>query len=308
MPNPAVRTVVISWVNSAMAGDELLELWLKTAGSWALSETIPVASIAEQSHEFGFAPGAARSLQIRAKRDGVYRAGYDSTDPEDWPSGSRLDFTCGMPTGVLAFTGWARTSGVAHHLSFSFSNVDPARETKFYRDDGGGFDLIGTIAAGTSTYDYAIQSGEEATTLAFKITQANDDAVETPSNTLNVFAGPLAPTNLDTLPSSPGYSNVWYGYDIQWVSANVLYSTKVQDNYCGAFQTRATEPAGIQTKLETGLTKFSAASPNGNLEVMVDVRIRHEYTSFAVTDVSDWTELDNVPVDIAPDETAYGSC
>lgn len=307
MPDPSVRVITLAWVNSQMAGDELLELWKKVAGTWSLIEAVPVDSTSEQTYEFSGVPGVAYVFQIRARRDGAYRTEYQSANPDDWPSASRLAYTAGMPTGVLTFVDWERTSAIRQILNFSWTNTDPARAVKFYRDDGGGFDLIATIAAGTSTYEYEIQTGEEATRLDFKIAQEDDDAVETFSNQqANIWAGPAEPTNLELKPPS-GYTNIWYGYEVQWITGQTGASTKVQDDYCGAFQTRTTSGAGVESRLELGLQKNSALDPNGNVEVTVNVRIRHEITAFAVTDVSDWVEL-AVPVDIASDETAYGSC
>lgn len=305
--NPAERVITLQWVNSQMAGDESLELWTKVAGVWSLAETIPVDSTPEQTHEFTGAPGTAYVFQLRARRDGAYRTDYQSSDPDDWPSTSRLEYTAGLPVGVLALSGWSRTSGISQQLAFTFSNIDPARPVKFYRDDGGGFDLIDTIAAGTSTYAYIIGGGESGSYLNFQFTQEDDDAVAVTSNGINAYAGPAAPTNLTTDPPS-AYANIWYGYHVQWTTGQAGAETRLEDDYCGAYTARATNiGAGTEDYLYLGLQKDSAMDPNGNVEVSINVRVRHELTSFAVTDVSDWIEA-AIPVDIASDETAYGAC
>lgn len=303
MPNPNIRLVTLQWINNAMAGDEQLELWLKFSGTWALSETIPVASTAEQSHEFSFSPGDKRSFQIRARRDGEYRSDYQSANPDDWPSVSLFEHTAGMPTPVLELNGWARTSGVRQILGFNFSNIATARPVKFYVDTGSGWTLVDTIAAGTLTYDYEI-GAESGTYVDFKIEQEDDDSAATPSNTLNLWAGPQAPTNLDTSPPT-GYGNIWYGYNVGWTNGTGG-QTRVEDDYCGSFTSRALLASGFDSYMELGLPKASAMDPNGNTPYSISVRVRHEYTSFAVTDYSDYTEA-TIPLDIASDED-FSAC
>lgn len=307
MPNPNVRIITLQWVNNQMAGDELLELWKKVAGVWSLETTIPVAAIAEQTHEFSGLPGTTYRFAIRGRRDGSYRTDYQSANPDDWPAVSKLDHTAGQPTPVLAFTGWDRTSGVRQILTFSWTNFDTARPTRFWRDDGGGFDLIATIGAGVSTYEYEIQPGEEEETFDFYVDQAADDATSEPSNELSIYAGPEAPSNLSVSPPEPSYSNIWYGYNVEWSNASGSYSTRVEDDYCGAYTSRSLAGGGVSSYMELGLPKDSVMDPNGNVEAIIGVRVRHEVTSFAVLDVSEYVEI-SVPIDIASDETAIGTC
>lgn len=300
--NPDVRNITVQWANNLTAGDEQVELWKKEgAGAWALAETVAVLPVDTQTHEFvGLDAGAIFAFQIRHSRGGTYRPDYESSDPDDWPAESLLEYTADMPVPVLVSNGWERTSGTDHVIHLSWSNTVTTRATKVYRDDGGGFDLIDTVPAGTDAYDYEIQSGEEATELDFKVAQADDDAAETDSNTITAYAGPAAPTNM----AQVGGPN-WYEYSLSWTMGQAGAQTRISDHYTGSYQNRTLTVADLTSATVSSLEKNSAMEPNGNDTVDVLVRIRHEITQFAVTDVSQWVEQTFV-VDIATDETAYG--
>lgn len=306
MPNPNLRTLILSWSNLGMAGDELLELWLKTGSSWALDSTIAVTSNPTQTHTFSLAPGTTYSFQIRARRGGVYRAGYTSGNPEDWPSGSRLDYTTGLPKPTLTFTGWARTSSTARHLSFTLGNLVSARGTRFYKSTNGGssFSLVATIGAGTSTYDYAIQGGEDGVDMVFYVDQLADDSTSNPSDHLTAYAGLEAP---DTLAQS-GTTPDFYAYHATWNNNHAGVQTRIADHYDGVYTNRVLTAANATTGDVTGLPKSSAHGSNGNVPGPAYVRIRSELTSFTVTDVSKWVPNDTgllFQIDIANDETLY---
>lgn len=288
MPNPNTRTITFQWINSQMSGDELLELWKKVAGVWSLVESIPVASTPEQTHEFTGSPGTKYSFQMRARRNGLYRADYQSTNPEDWPVGSRLDYTADLPVPVLARSltvPWQRTSATEQYLGFTFSNFDAARPIRFWRDAGAGFTNEATIAAGVNFYDYLIQGGEGATTLDFYVDQQDDDSASgPPSNTLAVYAGPVKPT---LLAQTGGPDND--GYTAHWTNGTVPGGpkTRLSDHWTGVYQNRTLTAASATTGTVAGLESNDPAIPS--LVVQVNVRARHEITQFAVTDVSEWT-------------------
>lgn len=302
MSDPTTRAVTLQWLNNAMAGDELLELWLKD-GAWSLDSSIAVSPVSPQSHVFALSPGTSYSFQIRARREGSYRSGYTSSDPEDWPSGSRLDYTTGLPKPVVAFAGWARTSSTDQHLSLAFSNVDTARAVRVYRDAGGGFALVQTVGAGTLTYDYPIGGGESGLDLVFYIDQLADDATSNPSDQVTVYAGIEAPTMLEQIDPIGPLPN--YGYTAQWALGHAGAKTRVSDHWTGVYQDRVLTAASALSQA-VGPLEQTSVSHTTNHDVSVIVRVQHELTSFTVTDVSEWVSSSpNFSAKIYDDETAY---
>ncbi len=304
----ALRDVVLRATSHEMVGDETVELWLKIgAGAWALysSGAVETDDPPYMSFELdGLTDGVEHVAQIRVQRSGRYRAGYLGTNPEDWPDQSRIEFIPGAtaaPAPTIDSGVWARTSGVAQNITLTITPNAGALDLDLvvYRD---GVE-VGTIAGphvGDRTFEDDDPDIAEDHVYTARHRQFTLDGVL--SDPVTIWAGPLEPTDLAQI----GDTHNWYGYEVQWTIIGAA-STRVRDDWPLGVQTNRTLVASpVDSFLIDGtLEKDSAESEGGDeVDTTTFVEVRHEITSFSVTDVSKWVGI-TVTAVMAGDETIH---
>lgn len=309
---PGLRDITLGWTNTTMVGDEILEVWRRQgSGTWAEIGTMPVSLGATQTYLFeGLPTDTTYTVAIRARRGGIYRPEFDDADPGTWPSASKLTFTTQMPTIVLGFGGWARTSSTDSEMALTWTGNDPTRPTRIFRKpSGGSFAEVFEAAAGVGSYTYPVGVGEGETTLEFYADQETTAGAGPASNTLSAYAGLASPANVEHSPTLP---SSWYQYKVVWEMGlgAAGASTRVQDDYIalGTFADRTLTAADATEYTVDPLEKTSTDSETTeppDQAVPIAVRVRHEITHFTVTDLSQWVELCPVVVKIADDESLY---
>lgn len=177
------RDVTLSWTLNDMAGDELVETWLKTGDDWALIDTVPAAGASPQTGLFpGLIAGDEYVAAVRMSRGGEYRPDFVSEDPEDWPAASTLTFIAGNPVIVLASADYDPTPNVPNvgypeghvHLSWTGHDPSPLLETDLYRKKAAGaFEFVGAYRSDLfDSADYAVEVDEHGQTTEFYVLQS----------------------------------------------------------------------------------------------------------------------------------------
>lgn len=294
-----------------MVGDETVELWLKRgAGAWALEQSVAADTSNPPYQDFeidGLESGLQHTAQIRVFRDGRYRAGYIGGDPEAWPEQSRIDFIPGAeaaPAPEIIAGEFERTSGVAHQVTLTITPNALALDLDLdiLRDGV----VVGTVPGPHVGDVEFIDEDPPIATAAFytaRHRQFTLNGVE--SDPFRQWIGPPAPTDLEQI----GDMENWYGYEVQWT--NVAGATRVRDDWHNTvpWTNRALLVSGESSFLiDGGLEKESPDDEGGPPdEVVLDgctVEVRHEVSSFAVVDVSEWVDV-GVTVLRAGNETAH---
>jgi hypothetical protein len=298
-----LRQIVIRAPYDEMTGDELVEVWLKTAGVWALYDTVPLdGSPPDQLFAFpNLEEGDEYSVQLRASREGRYRAGYLGGDPEGWPEQSRIDFIpgdveAGAPTIVEAV--WERTSAISERVTVTVTpNPDNLEKKLQLLRDGVVVDEVDGPHVGDVDLVDIDPPGETTVTYTARHIQLTLAGLE--SDPLDRWVGPDAPTALD----QSGEIDDYYHYQVSWT--NVAGATRVRDDWpIAGYIDRGVELAGV-TSHDQNVEKESSGMEGAD-EVLTtcNVEIRHEVVAFAVTDVSDWV-ITNVSITEHTDETAH---
>lgn len=309
-----LRDVVITANINERIGDETYELWLKRGtGPWLLEDTGAVSPSPAATQDFeilGLEEDLAHVMQLRMKRAGRYRTGYLTADPDTWPAQSRYEFTPGlsddMGAPVLSAISWERTSGVLQTISFTVTPDDLALDVQILRN-GVVIDTVSAPHAGAFAYDDENPPQGGSTAHDYTARHSQGFLTGPLSNELSQWPGPPAPTALEDVSSSN-----FYEYTVGWTNSESGAHTQVQDDYsdAGQYVDRVlANPAATSANSGT-LPKTSELASNGNLNGKVGTRVRHEWTQFAVTDVSDWhtlpdTDPDCVVIQYSVDETEY---
>jgi hypothetical protein len=278
-----MRDVTITWTNSQMVGDEVLELWLKKgAAAWA-QEAAVLAFGSSQNRTFeGLAADVNHVFQARARRGGEYRPEYTSANPEDWPVGSRLEFVPsatvtapGAPT--LDDTSWERVSSSSTKVTAT-ATANPSHESldlQLLR----GNTVVDTVA-GPHTGPVVLTDVDPPleTTQPYRVRHIDTGVPGSNSNTIDQYIGPAPP------PSNVEFSQVFdCGYTVNWVNQIGGAVTKIEHDWPGGgFTEVATVGAGVtQQQVSVGTGAFLCPDDD---PVLVAVRLRHGVEAFGVTD------------------------
>jgi hypothetical protein len=300
----AERDIVWKATAHDMTGDETVEVWLKRgADPWELYESIPVDTSTPPDMEFeflGLEEDVAHVAQLRVLREGRYRAGYLGDDPEQWPAQSRFEFVPGadaLPAPAIVSAEFERTSAIAHQINVTVTpNAGALAYTLQLLRDGVVVDEVAGPHAGDVVLvdnDPPIATNVDYTARHIQFTL---EGMETAPTTR--WIGPDAPTALAQTGAHPDY----YQYDVEWTNSGAGYPTRVRDDWpVAGFINRALVASPGNTHMQT-LEKNSAKMEGADEQTtFCQVEVRHEATTFGVTDVSEWV---GITVD-ALDETAH---
>lgn len=301
------RDVTLAWTNVGMAGDEVLEFWLHDGEAWAQVDSVLVGPDATQDHTLADLPaGRACRFQIRARRGTLYPDGYDGADPDEWPTGSLLEYTTEITPPAIVTSSWERLSAEDARLTFEVDVSHPALRLELLRD-GAVVDFADPPLEGPVTlHDDGVPRHEE---YDYVVRQVTADMPEGgAADPVTRWAGPTAPTAVVFDGGSPE-NLYWYRYDVSW-HARAGRNVRIQDDYACAdeFATRHVgESDGFEsiTSLEKNSSEQDAGDNGG--PAGFTARIRHEVTAHGVTDVSPWVSA-TVVVRIADDEDAFRAC
>lgn len=300
-----LRHVVIRAPFDEMTGDEIVEVWLKTAGVWALYDTVPIdGSPPDQLFAFdNLEDEEEYSVQLRASRDGRYRAGYLGSDPEGWPDESRIDFIPGdvaaaAPTIVGAV--WERTSNVAEQVTVTVTPNAGHLDKKLQLLRGG---VVVAEVDGPHVGDVDLVDlnppGETSQNYTARHIQFTLPGTE--SAPLARWVGPDAPTDLVQVAEL----NDYYFYHVDWTLAGAGYPTRVRDDWpVAGFINRALH-ASPTAHHDQAVEKNSLQMEGSGEELTsCTVEVRHEGAVFGVTDWSEWVGI-SVDITQHDDETAH---
>src|SRR5690606_9575625 len=142
-------SVMLHWKNRDMIGDELIEVWLRPAGgAWALATSVGVSAAVDQQYLLeGLDAGTDYDWALRAVRGGLYRAGYESPDPDTWPAASRSSFTTAILPPTIESATWERTAADRERIRLTITPAHAGADIRVYRDAA----LIATIPAPGNT-------------------------------------------------------------------------------------------------------------------------------------------------------------
>lgn len=306
----ALRDVTVRYTLNEMVDDENAELWLKRgADPWELYDTVAVDDSPATTQDFdllGLEEGVVHQLQARAIREGRYRAGYLSSNPDNWPGQSLISFEpgtaqAGAPT--LNSATWARTAADAQAITVNATPSDLALTIQLLRNGSVVDEIAGPHAGAVNLVDQDPPIAEEH---SYRVRHVAAGPVYGELSAAELqWAGPDAtPTSLAE--GTTGF----YSYEVTFDAPPSGYTTRVQDDYLcsGNFVNRGVT-APDATSFETfALEKESGMASNGNVPANFQARARHEVTTFGVADGSPWSSPVAIEAEMASDETAFDSC
>jgi hypothetical protein len=302
------RDVTLRATASDLVGDETYELWLKhETDAWFLEASGVLSVDIDNQEDFllsTLVEGAHYVAQMRLKRAGRYRAGYLTSDPDTWPSESRVEFIPGALEGVDApvmnSATWSRTSSIATRVTISINAADVTKDIKVYRDGG----YIATISQPhTNPITFIDNNPALAVNHAYtaKHTVGFLDGPE--STPVECFAGPLPPSAfVRTSPDSQ------YGkYDLSWSAGGD--DVQVQDDFLcvDVFSNQISGPGTTTASVLTVFKELTLSPPGATQTADFHARGRRYTTSFTVTDVSDWAVAEIIML-IDDPNADYNSC
>ncbi len=92
---PGYTNSNLSWVNTRFGGTESIEIWLEDGdGGWSPgpASTVPYNGFAQQTASLShLTSSTSYRVGLRAVRDGVYTAGYNTLTPAVWAPGAGID-------------------------------------------------------------------------------------------------------------------------------------------------------------------------------------------------------------------------
>lgn len=298
------RDITLRATLNDIVGDETFELWLKhETDAWALNQTGDVDPDEDSHQDFVILTLVEDDdyvAQIRLKRDGRYRAGYLTSNPDTWPDGSRCEFTPGALVGagapLINSAVWTRTSAVATRITVSINADDLATDLRVFRNGVS----IGVIAA-PHVNPVIFIDNDPPIAVEHEYTAAHtagflDGPLSAP---VTVFAGPAMPTAFVRTSADDHFAE----YVTTWDSDGL--PTRFQDDFLctGIFVTQTlTSSENYTRNIEDHVIPIGATQ-----HATFHARIRAEVESFSVVDVSDWVTL-LVECDIEATNPDYNSC
>jgi hypothetical protein len=305
------RDVTLRTTDAALVGDETYELWLKhESDAWFLHSTGDVAVDGSNQQEFllsALAEDADYSAQFRFKRAGRYRAGWLTSNPDTWPSSSRIDFTTGALEGVdppiLNSAVWSRIDVDSTKVAISIDASDLTKDLKVFRN-GVSIHTIAAPHVNPVLWDDPDPTlGESFNYLAKHTVGFLDSA---PSNDIDVYTGPPPITGLVQTSAVDNYGT----YEIDWDNDGRTY--QLQDDYlCTAtdWQFEVGGSAGFIAGPHE-VNKETTVLPVGATQAIAfHCRMRAKVTTFGTTDYSEWTEaLIQMEIDDPDDDTNFNTC
>lgn len=285
MNDIADTTADVVVTNNDQDGDETLEVWLKPGGgSWELHQSFQVTGSATQEHTLlSLAPGWDYDLACRYRRGSYYTPGYESSDPDQWPSTCKTSFTTTLASLPSLLSGvWSRTSGTVEQILLGMTS--PYTGTGYDIEIRRNSTLVHTITdvvGGTNNWADTGLTGEDDNAYDIRlVTPYVNGAYTTP--VLHVWGGPFGPT-IQTVVCDTDDE-----YDVTWTNG-MSAQTEVYDSLPSELEAdvmdnlRLTEAAG-QT---LGLVGVGA----GNDGKYPWVGVRHKVTAFSVSDYSELSKM-----------------
>lgn len=283
-----LRDVTIAWDNVEMIGDEILEFWLNGGTGWTLSGSAPVEPQEDQQHTFaGLAAGETYRLQIRARRGTFYREEYQSSNPDDWPEESLLEFTTGLAAPSIESAVWSRTSATQERIRLTIHPVYSDRDVQILRDGS----VIATVTPSEDPFVYDDVSddedledpnnewGEQLYTYVVRHVYGENRSAD--SEPVSRWAGPDAPTITQLEPSIA----LAAAYEIRWQNAETAtegWVTQILDRNV----TQGDPTFALVSSLPYPMQGPEVVQHSDHGGEEYEVQIRHAVTAFGVTDFS----------------------
>src|SRR5690606_34288513 len=283
-----LRDVTIAWDNVEMIGDEILEFWLNGGTGWTLSGSAPVEPQEDQQHTFaGLAAGETYRLQIRARRGTFYREEYQSSNPDDWPEESLLEFTTGLAAPSIESAVWSRTSATQERIRLTIHPVYSDRDLEILRDGS----VIATVTPSEDPFVYDDVSddedlqdpnnewGEQLYTYVVRHVYGENRSAD--SEPVSRWAGPDAPTITQLEPAIA----LAAAYEIRWQNAETAtedWVTQILDRNV----TQGDPTFALVSSLPYPMQGPEVVQHSGHGGEDYEVQIRHAVTAFGVTDFS----------------------
>lgn len=170
-------TLTVPLTYTGAVGDESLEVWLRlNGGTWVQKVNRVVANTTGETIQFtaadGLGPGMVCDVAARFRRGTYYTAGYSSSNPLDWPVGSRGTATttsgAGTPSAVTEVGPQVTVVGSKSYNSFRFTwtagtpgSTSQVLESRSNTADGAAVLWSGPIATTDTGYigSYLVQPG-----------------------------------------------------------------------------------------------------------------------------------------------------
>lgn len=298
------RDITLRATYSDLTGDETYELWLKhETDAWALEQAgdvDPDENMQQLLLILTLIEGDDYVAQIRLKREGRYRAGYLTSNPDTWPESSRCEFTPGALVGadapVVNSATWSRTSSVSQKIQVSVNADDLDIDLRIFRN-GVSIGVVPAPHVNPVLFDDVDPPLAEEHDYTAKHTAGFLDGPV--SNTVSVFAGPAVPDAVDVTTDDTDFGF----YTIEWDADGD--NVRLQDDFAceGVY---VTQYFGATTPHDRNLEDH-VIPIGGTMLATFHARVRREVDSFSVTDVSDWVEV-LVEILIEDTNTEYFSC
>lgn len=317
--NFSVRKVSLTWDNlGSYLGTESYEVYVKPAGgSWTLKTTIAHNGASSQTAVVtGFDPLQDYAIAVRATRDGAYTAGYEDADPDDWSAGTEalskttVQTSCGTP--VMGTGTWSRISASQVQVALVFTLQDTQAPYLLEKStDNASWSTVTTVTGPSypRTISYAVLSGEESTSLYFRVTPKRGSITGTSATGVLYFMGPATSTHgfallLKAFERINGIADLVFQYNRAYPALpNTAYVSDIQVQFCtdGASYADLTKPWAFQN-VRAPYWRFAAGLINPGTNYF---RWRSVVVSFGVTDYSPWQTYNWTGVDasVTPDVT-----
>lgn len=282
-------TVDIEVTLNSQDGDETLEFWARPDGDsdYTLWASYEVGAGGTQSETLtGLDAGWEYDVAVRLRRGSYYTAGYESDDPDLWPSSSRTTFTTTMAsTPTINSAAWSRTSASVEKIQLTITPPYTGTGYDVEIRRGGVLIETETDVSGVFTYDDTGCTGEASNSYDCRLVTPYVNGSYT--GTTAQWAGPPAPTIDDVSVESDDE------YDVDWTNGG-SFSTEVYDSLPSELEVdvmdnlRSTEAAGEVTA--------TVGVGGGNDGLQPWVGVRHKATSYGVDDYSDISAMQSPDV------------
>lgn len=309
--NFAVRKVSMTWDNlGSYLGNESYQIYAKPAGgAWSLKTTIAHNGASSQTAVVtGFDPLQDYSLAVRATRDGAYVSGYEDADPDNWSGGTTalskatVQTSCGTPT--MGTGTWSRISSTQVQVALVFTLQDPLAPYLVEKStDNSTWSTVATITGPSfpRTYSYAVVSGEEGTSLYFRVTPKRGSITGTSATGVLYYMGPATTTHgfsllVKAFERINGVADLVFQFNRAYNALpSSVYVSDIQVQFCtdGASYADLTKPWSFQN-VRAPYWRFACGLINPGTNYF---RWRSVVVSFGVTDYSPWQTYNWTGVD-----------